>query len=644
MAALSSRRWFHRSVSGVEAETMLLERGFDGSFLARYSSSSPGAFTLSVRRGQEVTHIKIQNNGDFFDLYGGEKFATLSELVQYYMENGDQLKEKNGQIIELKQPLICAEPTTERWFHGNLSAKEAEKLILERGKNGSFLVRESQSKLSDFVLSVRADDKVTHVMIRWHEKMYDVGGGQKFATLCDLIEHYKRNPMVETCGTVVHLRQPFNATRITAAGINDRVEQLQRENGGQSYGKGGFWEEFESLQQQECRHTFSRREGQRNENRAKNRYKNILPFDHTRVKLKDVDSTVPGADYINANYIRQPTEAEQNDMSSSSENLAQSAGSGLNNGYSQPNATNNNGTNGNSACQGYSAGSVAPTKNCSSCQLLNKPCSQCSLKASSEMKHKRNESITSRMQLQQQSPHKRDEKDMFKTYIATQGCLTNTIQDFWNMIWQENTRVIVMTTKEMERGKKKCEKYWPDPQQSKEWGHARVRCLSETSTADYTLREFLLSWRGQEDRKIYQYHFQVWPDHGVPADPGCVLNFLQDVNTRQAQLQLEGLMPGPICVHCSAGIGRTGTFIVIDMILDQILRQGHECEIDIQRTIQMVRSQRSGMVQTEAQYKFVYFAVQHYIQTLLQRKQAEQQSLQVGREYTNIKYVDEIYV
>lgn len=109
------------------------------------------------------------------------------------------------------------------------------------------------------------------------EKMYDVGGGQKFATLCDLIEYYKRNPMVETCGTVVHLRQPFNATRITAAGINDRVEQLQRENGGQSYGKGGFWEEFESLQQQECRHTFSRREGQRNENRAKNRYKNILP-------------------------------------------------------------------------------------------------------------------------------------------------------------------------------------------------------------------------------------------------------------------------------------------------------------------------------------------------------------------------------
>ncbi|EDW32733.1 GL18226 [Drosophila persimilis] len=107
------RKWFHPTISGIEAEKLLQEEGFDGSFLARLSSSNPGAFTLSVRRGNEVTHIKIQNNGDFFDLYGGEKFATLPELVQYYMENGE-LKEKNGQAIELKQPLICAEPTTER--------------------------------------------------------------------------------------------------------------------------------------------------------------------------------------------------------------------------------------------------------------------------------------------------------------------------------------------------------------------------------------------------------------------------------------------------------------------------------------------------------------------------------------------------
>ena len=91
-------------------------------------------------------------------------------------------------------------------------------------------------------------------------------------------------------------------------------------------------------------------------------------------------------------------------------------------------------------------------------------------------------------------------------------------------------------------------------------------------------------------------------------------------------------------MHCSAGIGRTGTFIVIDMILDQIDREDLDCEIDGHRTILMVRSQRSGLVQTEAQYKFVYYAVQHYIQTKLQRKREEQKSLQHGREYTNIQY------
>lgn len=73
-------RWFHPSISGVDAETLLLDRGFDGSFLARLSSTSLGAFTLSVRRGQEVTHIKIQNNGDFFDLYGGELFIFFCKL------------------------------------------------------------------------------------------------------------------------------------------------------------------------------------------------------------------------------------------------------------------------------------------------------------------------------------------------------------------------------------------------------------------------------------------------------------------------------------------------------------------------------------------------------------------------------------
>ena len=115
-------------------------------------------------------------------------------------------------------------------------------------------------------------------------------------------------------------------------------------------------------------------------------------------------------------------------------------------------------------------------------------------------------------------------------------------------------------------------------------------------------------------------------------------------------------------VHCSAGIGRTGTFIVIDMIIDQIKRQGFECEIDIQRTIQMVRSQRSGMVQTEAQYKFVYMAVQHYIDTVRIAMEAKQvrKSLKIckwlkrakraifqtlsPREYRNLNEIKDKYI
>ncbi|KAJ8319954.1 hypothetical protein KUTeg_001541 [Tegillarca granosa] len=478
----SQRRWFHPHIKGIEAETLLKERGTDGSFLARPST--------------KVTHIKIQNTGDFYDLYGGEKFATLAELVQFYMENQGQLKEKNGDIIELKYPLNSEDPTTERWFHGHISGKEAEKVLIEKGKNGSYLVRESQSKPGDF------------------GNMYDVGGGEKFKSLTDLVEHYKKNPM------------PFNATRIPASGLENRVKQLEKEKEGQKT-KGGFWDEFEQLQQMEVRHLYSRKEGQRVENKQRNRYKNILPFDHTRVVLTGGDPDVTGSDYINANHIT----VEDDNME-------------------QPK----------------------------------------------------------------------------KCYIATQGCLPTTVTDFWRMIWQENCRVIVMTTKEVERGKIKAVRYWPSPEDPCEElektyhtysGDLHVKYIREKAESDYIIRELEIkkieeNKKDEEVRKVFQFHFLTWPDYGVPSDPGSVLNFLNVVNSKQECIPDAG----PIVVHCSAGIGRTGTFIVIDIILNQIKLYGLECEIDIQKTIQMVRSQRSGMVQTEAQYKFA----------------------SVGREYTNIKY------
>ncbi|KAI5632953.1 protein-tyrosine phosphatase domain-containing protein [Phthorimaea operculella] len=591
-----TRRWFHPALSGVEAERLLLERGRDGCFLARPSSSNKGDFTLSVRRGGEVTHIKIQNNGEFLDLYGGEKFATLSELVQYYRENHGHLREKNGSVIRLETPLNCADPTTERWYHGQLTAKEAEKMMLENGKNGSFLVRESQRQPGDFVLSVRTSDRVTHVIIRRHGDRYDVGGGLQFDDLVGLVDHYRSYPMVETTGEVLRLIQPFNATRIQVRHFYTRVKQLQKENEGpiesMAY-KQGFWEEFETLQMMENLQLFDRMEGSKPENIRKNRYKNIIPFDHTRVVLRDIPPDAPpGADYINANYIRCDHGERDAD----------------------PAPAHQNGT----------APSPAPPSPARDDKPRAKPQPAYEPSVLRCNPNYVNTTIP-RAGAGEQDDGAADTEHVYnKLYIATQGCLSTTIYQFWSMIWQEDVRIIIMTTKEMERGKVKCERYWPDLHKTEVFGKKySVHNEAESSTQDYTLRRFLVSRTDEPSNKrtIYHFHFTAWPDHGVPAEPGRVLNILLDVNHRLQQIMTAPGAPAQavVCVHCSAGIGRTGTFIVIDMILDQIRKEGFDCEIDIHRTVQMVRDQRSGMVQNEAQYKFIYMAVLEFIETEKQR-------------------------
>ena len=122
----------------------------------------------------------------------------------------------------------------------------------------------------------------------------------------------------------------------------------------------------------------------------------------------------------------------------------------------------------------------------------------------------------------------------------------------------------------------KCTRYWPEVEQDKVYGHVHVANLKETTNPHYILREFLVHHDSEdsEGRHISQFHFKAWPDHGVPHDPGTVLGFLSDVTLKQSTLAAEGLSPGPIVVHCSAGIGRTGTFIVIDILINLITYQG----------------------------------------------------------------------
>uniref|UniRef100_A0A672JSZ6 protein-tyrosine-phosphatase n=1 Tax=Sinocyclocheilus grahami TaxID=75366 RepID=A0A672JSZ6_SINGR len=513
-------RWFHRDLSGIDAESVLKRRGVHGSFLARPSKKNVGDFSLSVRVGDIITHIRIQNTGDYYDLYGGEKFATLAELVEYYTGDHGTLQDKDGTVIELKYPLNCSDPTTERWYHGHLSGPNAEKLLRERDEPGTFLVRESLSKPGDFVLSVLTNDltssgrRVSHIKVMCNNDRYTVGGKEVFDTLADLVEHFKRTGIEELSGTMVFLKQPYYSTRLNAADIQSRVKQLDQTSdnmdGADKKIKAGFWEEFDALQKLETKVTKSRDEGMRPENKSKNRYKNILPFDDTRVTLQNADPNVVGSDYINANYI-----------------------------------------------------------------------------------------VNKLMDINYQ-----------KVYIACQGCLATTVNDFWQMVWQEKSRVIVMTTREVEKGRNKCVPYWPTTEgESKEAGRYVVTLLSEKDAADYKVRVMELT--KEPARTIWHYQYLSWPDHGVPQEPGGVLSFLEQVNVKQHELSSTG----PMIIHCSAGIGRTGTIVVIDMLIDNIDAKGLDCDIDIQKCIQMVRDQRSGMVQTEAQYKFIYLAVLQYIES-----------------------------
>ncbi|XP_077454663.1 tyrosine-protein phosphatase non-receptor type 6 [Stigmatopora argus] len=540
-------RWFHRGLTGLQAEELLKNEGIAGSFLARPSKKNVGDFSLSVRVGEQVTHIRIQNTGDYYDLYGGEKFATLSELVEYYTADNGVLQDKDGTTIELKYPLNCSNPTTERWYHGHLSGPDAEKMLIAREESGTFLVRASLSKPGDFVLTVLTDERsksgarrVSHIKVMCQNERYTVGGSDMFDTLSDLVEFYKWKGIEEVSGNWVYLKQPFYSTRVNAADIDSRVRQLdqtttlmQREaESGPS--KAGFWEEFDALQKLEAKVKKSREEGQRPENKTKNRYKNILPFNDTRVILKEVDPGVVGSDYINANYMRNTLW----------------------------------------------------------------------------------------------------EADNQKVYIATQGCLATTINDFWQMVWQENTRVIVMTTREVEKGRNKCVPYWPDGEDSKVMGRYTVTPESEWEAADYKVRvmKLALTSKPKNVRTVWHYQYLSWPDHGVPQEPSGVLNFLTEVNLKQAKY--ADVNAGPMVIHCSAGIGRTGTIVVIDMIIETINTIGRNCDIDISKYIQMVREQRSGMVQTEAQYKFIYLSVSEYIQTA---KAKEGASAEVETEYENLQ-------
>nr|BAA03003.1 MPTPdelta [Mus musculus domesticus] len=192
-----------------------------------------------------------------------------------------------------------------------------------------------------------------------------------------------------------------------------------------------------------------------------------------------------------------------------------------------------------------------------------------------------------------------------KAYIATQGPLAETTEDFWRMLWEHNSTIVVMLTKLREMGREKCHQYWP-AERSARYQYFVVDPMAEYNMPQYILRNSRSRMPGIQSRTVRQFQFTDWPEQGVPKSGEGFIDFIGQVHKTKEQFGQDG----PISVHCSAGVGRTGVFITLSIVLE---RMRYEGVVDIFQTVKMLRTQRPAMVQTEDQYQFCYRAALEYL-------------------------------
>ncbi|XP_054465439.1 tyrosine-protein phosphatase non-receptor type 7-like [Anoplopoma fimbria] len=238
-----------------------------------------------------------------------------------------------------------------------------------------------------------------------------------------------------------------------------------------------------------------------------------------------------------------------------------------------------------------------------------------------------------------------------RAFIATQGPMLHTVGDFWDMVWQERSSIVVMVTR-LKENNEKCELYWPQPRERRRrvkeeeegeeglreeeeegetgrFGRFLLRVTDSREKNGFTVTDMEIQV-GSERRPIRHYWFTSWPDHHIPQCTAPLLRLVEEVETYSKSLLPFGsqpitghdLGPGPIVVHCSAGIGRTGCFIVSSISCQQLRDDG---QVDILETVCQLRLDRGGMIQTIEQYQFLYSTLAQY-SSQLQHSQEQNQN------------------
>lgn len=208
-------------------------------------------------------------------------------------------------------------------------------------------------------------------------------------------------------------------------------------------------------------------------------------------------------------------------------------------------------------------------------------------------------------------------------FITGQAPTPNTFNDFWRMIWEQKTGVIVMLTRLYEGFKRKADKYWPKKEMTMEYGSFVVTCSAVHKLDLIKVRVFTVV-HGEEKREITQLHYKEWPDFGVPVNSSKMKELIKKIDIYK-KFSDSKEVNGPVLVHCSAGLGRSGTLIAIMFAYEQLINKTPLEAIDFQGIVFHLRKQRPGMIQSFDQYLFFHKVVQD-LDTELQRRSFRKKS------------------